>query len=125
MPVDIGKLKRYRAAIFDNSRWADFEPRPNDIFVCTPAKCGTTWTQTMCNHIDRMNEGVVDMFNARASSEGIPQLPSWNGDTHGYFPQWLEQGSHTHHIATFWPRRKQRNGLLVHYNDLKSDLPGR
>ena len=47
MAVDVSRLKPYRQAVSDNRRWADFEPRPNDIFVCTPAKCGTTWTQTI------------------------------------------------------------------------------
>ena len=47
MPVDVSKLTPYRSAVDDNSYWSDFEPRPGDIFVCTPAKCGTTWTQTI------------------------------------------------------------------------------
>jgi aryl sulfotransferase len=37
----------YRTAVADNRRWAGFEPRPGDIFVCTPAKCGTTWMQAI------------------------------------------------------------------------------
>ena len=40
-------MRRYKTAVFDNKRWDGFEPRPDDIFVCTPAKCGTTWTQTI------------------------------------------------------------------------------
>src|SRR5207245_5576047 len=47
MPVDISSLRPYRTAVFDNRRWAGFEPRPGDIFVCTPPKCGTTWTQAI------------------------------------------------------------------------------
>ena len=31
----------------DSTRWDHFTHRPGDIFVCTPPKCGTTWTQTI------------------------------------------------------------------------------
>ena len=37
----------YKTLIFDSSRWDGFEFRPDDIVVSTPAKCGTTWTQTI------------------------------------------------------------------------------
>jgi aryl sulfotransferase len=39
--------REYRSIIFDNLRWTDFEHRADDIFVCTPAKNGTTWMQTI------------------------------------------------------------------------------
>jgi aryl sulfotransferase len=39
--------REYRSVISDNRRWESFVPRPGDIFVCTPAKCGTTWMQTI------------------------------------------------------------------------------
>ncbi len=42
------RLHDYRTAIFDTDRWAAFEPRAGDILVCTPPKCGTTWTQMIC-----------------------------------------------------------------------------
>ena len=45
--VDVSPLRPYRTVVYDNQRWAHFTPRPNDIFVCTPPKCGTTWTQTI------------------------------------------------------------------------------
>ena len=47
MAVDVHSLAQYRSAVSDNRRWAAFEPRDGDIFVCTPAKCGTTWTQAI------------------------------------------------------------------------------
>jgi aryl sulfotransferase len=39
--------REYRSFLSDNLRWKGFVPRPGDIFVCTPAKCGTTWMQTI------------------------------------------------------------------------------
>ncbi len=38
-------MREYKNAVMDNARWAGFKPRDGDIFVCTPSKCGTTWTQ--------------------------------------------------------------------------------
>lgn len=35
----------YRSFFLDSTRWADYDPRPGDIVVCTPPKAGTTWTQ--------------------------------------------------------------------------------
>ena len=40
-------LTEYRNFIWDTRRWERFEHRPGDIYVCTPPKCGTTWTQTI------------------------------------------------------------------------------
>ncbi len=40
-------MREYRNAIMDNARWTGFVSRPDDIFVCTPSKCGTTWMQTI------------------------------------------------------------------------------
>src|SRR5215203_5867325 len=37
----------YRSATTDSSRWDAYVHRPGDIFICTPAKCGTTWMQTI------------------------------------------------------------------------------
>ena len=37
----------YRSAIMDGTRWASYNHRPGDIFVCASPKCGTTWMQTI------------------------------------------------------------------------------
>ena len=38
----------YATPVCDSSRWKHFKPRAGDIVVCTPPKCGTTWTQMIC-----------------------------------------------------------------------------
>lgn len=40
--------KKYLGPITDTTRWENFQHRPDDIFICTPPKCGTTWTQAIC-----------------------------------------------------------------------------
>jgi hypothetical protein len=37
----------YRGVLTCPERWSTWGPRGGDILVCTPPKCGTTWTQTM------------------------------------------------------------------------------
>ena len=39
--------REHRNIVSDNERWRQLVSRPGDIFVCTPAKCGTTWMQTI------------------------------------------------------------------------------
>src|SRR5205085_1059533 len=65
-------LVEYRHFISDTHRWQHFRHRPGDIFVCTPPKCGTTWTQTIVAMLlfkdGNMPGTVIDMapwFDAR------------------------------------------------------------
>ena len=38
----------YENPAADSGRWSHWRPRRGDIFVCTPPKTGTTWTQMLC-----------------------------------------------------------------------------
>ncbi len=38
----------YNGYITEGKRWQDYRHRADDIFVGTPAKSGTTWTQALC-----------------------------------------------------------------------------
>lgn len=42
------KLVRYVGRVYDSLRWEGFHPRPDDIIISTPPKCGTTWAQMIC-----------------------------------------------------------------------------
>ncbi|SDC69516.1 sulfotransferase domain-containing protein [Ruegeria marina] len=41
------RVTNYVGPVTNTDVWADFTIRADDIFVCTPPKCGTTWTQTL------------------------------------------------------------------------------
>src|SRR5262245_18688161 len=159
-------LRPYRTSVFDNARWARLKHRPGDIFVCTPPKCGTTWTQTIvvsllwpegkapapvmelspwiealfnseddiaarleaqthrrcikshtpadgipifddakyifvardgrdafmsyCHHFEVCKREVRESLIERGLQDGVPPMPQWKGDVHGFFKFWLE-----------------------------------
>lgn len=194
------RRREYLSAVADTTRWDHLTVRPGDVFVCTPAKCGTTWMQSivasvlwpdtdapgpvlaispwvemqitppaemgamldaqthrrfmkshtpadgipwydearyifvgrdgrdafmsLCNHVEHLQDAVRDQLNARAP-EGVPQLPAWDGDLHGFYERWLaDDALFFRLIATYWAERRRPNLLFVHYNDLKADLAG-
>jgi hypothetical protein len=41
----------YEGRLTDTSRWDSFQIRPDDVFICTPPKCGTTWTRAICANL--------------------------------------------------------------------------
>lgn len=46
-PVIAPASRKYSGGVTRPERWTTWVPRQGDILVCTPPKCGTTWTQTM------------------------------------------------------------------------------
>jgi aryl sulfotransferase len=42
------RVHSYQTPVYDSDRWDGFTHRAGDILVCTPPKCGTTWTQMIC-----------------------------------------------------------------------------
>jgi hypothetical protein len=51
-------VRAYRGGITEPERWEDFQPRVGDVLVLTPAKSGTTWTQTM---VAMLLHGTTDL----------------------------------------------------------------
>ena len=97
---------------FDDARY---------IFV---GRDGRDAFMSMCNHLEIMKKEMVDALNTRALVDGVPPMPGWKGDVHGFFAAWIAEASLLMHVAGFWERRGAPNLLFVHYNDLKRDLAG-
>jgi hypothetical protein len=53
-------LRHYEGFMADSSRWERFRFRPDDVVISTPAKCGTTWMQTIVGMLllDRTDLGA-------------------------------------------------------------------
>ena len=45
------RTANYFGRLTDTSRWDSFSHRLDDVFICTPPKCGTTWTQAICANL--------------------------------------------------------------------------
>lgn len=187
-------------AVMDSTRWDRFVHRPGDILVCTPPKCGTTWTQAIVasllwpagdvpgpvmdlapwwdanfydleelvarleaqtfrrsvkthlpveaipwwetayyvavfrdgrdafmsyvNHVASFRDDVRERLNAAAVEKGLQTLPSYDGDLHGLYEHWIDLPLPLVMLRGWWERRHLPNVLLVHFNDLLSDLDG-
>ncbi len=61
-------LKRYQDWFSDNARWERFALRPGDIVISTPAKCGTTWMQTLC---------VMLVLNTETFDQPLSRISPW------------------------------------------------
>jgi len=60
-------MRRYQGFMADSSRWERFERRPGDVIITTPAKCGTTWMQTI----------VGILLNQRTDLPPIGTISPW------------------------------------------------
>ena len=59
---------RYASYLSDSARWDDFGFRHDDIVICTPAKCGTTWMQMIC---------ALLIFQSNALPGRLDKLSPW------------------------------------------------
>lgn len=80
------------------------------------------------NHLVRMTEPLYDAFN---DPPGLPYGPLVrpNGDVRECFNAWLSGEGYSAdtfwpHVQSWWDVRNAPNVLLVHFGNLKADMPG-
>ncbi|HEV8392625.1 MAG TPA: sulfotransferase domain-containing protein [Vicinamibacterales bacterium] len=103
-----------------------FSPKAKYLYV---ARDGRDVAWSMFNHHAGFTEQMYPMMNNIFGREGEPLAPP-TGDVRQYFLEWLDGGglpmgvSYWEHLQGWFDSRHLPNVLLLHFNDLKADLPG-
>jgi len=103
-----------------------FSPKAKYLYIVRDGR-DTAWS--LYNHHAGFTDQAYPMFNNVFGREGPPLEPP-TGDVVQYFREWLNGGglplgvSFWEHVQGWYNARHLPNMLLVHFNDLKADLPG-
>jgi aryl sulfotransferase len=102
-----------------------FSPRAKYLYIVRDGR-DVVWS--LYNHHANANQFFYNLLNEAPGRVG-PPLERPDPDIRRYFRTWLEQDGHPfwsywENIETWWAARDVPNILLVHFNDLKTDLEG-
>jgi aryl sulfotransferase len=102
-----------------------FSPRAKYIYI---ARDGRDVVWSMYNHHAKANAAWYAALNDTPGLVGEPIAPP-PASILQYYRDWLDRDGHPfwsfwENIATWWAARQLPNVLLVHFADLKADLPG-
>jgi aryl sulfotransferase len=100
-------------------------PKAKYIYV---GRDGRDVLWSLHHHHSSFRPETYDMFNLHPGLVG-PPIPQADPDIRRYFHTWLEQDgapfwSFWENTRSWWAVRNQPNVRLVHFNQLKADLPG-
>jgi len=102
-----------------------FSPKAKYIYIARDGR-DTAWS--LHNHHAGFTPQTYDWFNSIPGRVGPPMAPP-PADVVQYFREWLDGGglqlgaTFFEHVQGWWDARHLPNVLLVHFNQLKADLP--
>ena len=101
-----------------------FSPKCKYIYVVRDGR-DIAWSYH--NQISKLKDDFKDMLDRTYDSSGNIFERKPLGTAHQFFIDWIEtdgyyRGSFFEHVKSWWIMRNLPNVLLVHYNQLKSDL---
>ncbi len=101
-----------------------FSPQAKYVYVARDGR-DVAWSEH--NHLYNSPDEFYAAKNA-ARPEGTPAVERPSADVHQYYRDWLAgrgMGDFWGHVRSWWALRELPNVYLLHYQNLKDDLPGR
>lgn len=113
-------------------------PFHDDVRYIHAARDGRDAFMSMHNHFTGFSQGMLTLLDRIGLDDPAigRTYPRPSADPAAFFRSWMTRGvvqgqadgepgpSFFHLEASYWSERKRPNVLLVHFNDLKADLPG-
>lgn len=102
-----------------------FSPQAKYLYI---GRDGRDVVWSMYNHHANANQSWYDALNLTPGLVGPPIEPP-PADIRQYWRDWLDRDGHPfwpywENVRSWWQIRELPNVLLVHFNDLKRDMPG-
>ena len=102
-----------------------YSPKAKYIYI---GRDGRDVVWSMYNHHATANEAWYDALNNTPGRVGPPIEPPVS-DVRQYFREWFERDGHPfwpfwENVRSWWKIRELPNLMLLHFSDLKADMPG-
>jgi aryl sulfotransferase len=102
-----------------------FSPKAKYIYV---ARDGRDSAWSAYNHLLEATDAYYERFNSTPGRVG-PPIHRPRGSVHDFYREWFAQDGHPFwsfwdSVRTWWGIRHLPNVMLIHFNELKRDLPG-
>ena len=102
-----------------------FSPKAQYIYI---GRDGRDAAWSLYNHHINATDDYFAAFNDTPGRVG-PRLERGSNDAHGFYTNWFNGDGHPYwpvweNIRSWWNIRHLPNVQLIHFNDMKADLPG-